>query len=93
MTTEQSYHDDKIISITSWMPDTAPFRPVDQPHGTDKFGGVHYSTWPADYRPLNVSPICRYVEIEREHAAPGPPLNLAVGQRGIVQRVKARLRR
>lgn len=83
-------NDDKIVSIITLTSHTMPFRPVSEPPGVGKYGGTPHPTWPVPKTTLRlVDPR----DVEREHAAPGPPLSLAVGRRSIVQRVKARVRR
>lgn len=90
MTTAQEYHDgdDRIISIVTLLPHTEPVRVSARTVSATEFdGGSAHPTWPLPRMEL------RFVEIGRDHAAPGPPLNLGVGRKSIVQRLKARLRR
>ncbi len=90
MTTSLEYHDgdDRIISIVTWLPHTEPVQvPARTVSAAGYAGGSLHPTWPVPRTEL------RYVASERKHAAPGPPLNLTVGKRSIVQRLKGRLGR
>lgn len=90
MMPKQGYHDeqeDKVLAITYRLPSlraTVAFRPIDQIPGHARYGGVSMGD-----RPL---PVQRMVIVPRERAAaPGPPLNLPIGRRGLVARLLGRI--